>query len=144
MEENNIVNKPKLTDDPSAPLLYTKRSILLFSVIFSFFFGSILLAINLKAMGVKRSIVILPVAIGFVLNYLLSLLVAYTQNIGFTIVIINGLLGYLLTDIFWKRYIGSETAHRKRSITIPLLIGIGLSLILLFLMASSLMQVLPN
>jgi len=127
-------DQPMSPEDSTPPLLYPKRAIVVFSVIFSVLFGSILLAINLRENKVKTVMVILPVIIGFVCNYLLMMLMAVTHSTGIPIIVINGLLGILLTDIFWKRYIGTDTEYRKRPITVPLLIGIGISLVMIIMM----------
>ena len=123
-----------MEEENQKPLFFTKTSIKVFSVLFSVFFGTIMLAINLRENRVKTGIVILPVIIGFVCNYLLMMLITVTNSAGLPIIVINGLLGILLTDIFWNRYIGADTEYRKRPITVPLLIGIGISVIMILLM----------
>ena len=128
-ERNNELEKRE-----QGPLLFSKRTIQVFSVVFSVFFGSILLAINLRQFKLKTGIVLLPVGIGFACNYLLMMLIGITNSTGIPIIVINGLLGILLTDIFWKRYIGEETEYQKRPVTVPLLIGIGISLVMLIMM----------
>jgi hypothetical protein len=47
--------------------------------------------------------------------------------------ILNFAGAYMIEMFFWNKYIGADTAYRKRPFWIPLLIGITLSAILIFL-----------
>lgn len=114
-------------EDPAAPALFSKRAILLFSILFSVGFGSILLAVNV-AQTPNKGKAPLVVLFGFIYTIGMALLAQrFHFNSSFTIV--TGFAGaYLLDILFWNKYIGSATLYRVRQIWIPLLIGLAIAI----------------
>jgi len=132
-----IFRDPDIVDDVKAPVLYSRFSVRLFAILFSTLFGGILISINLKRLEKRREILFV---LGFSLLY--SYLVFYASTIyprnATTITLIMNLVGsLLLEEIFWKRYIGKHFKFRKQSIGGALLIGIGISVLLIYVMLSA-------
>ena len=123
-------NNPYITDDSEAPLLYTKKTIQIFSAIFSTLFGSIMLAININKYAKNKIISTLIVIIGLSFVVLLSWISNYVDLSSGLTIAINGLLGVLITELFWNKYIG-KIKYRKKSIVVPLIIGLGFTAIIL-------------
>ena len=113
--------------DPNAPALYTPGVIVLFSVLFHFIAGAVLLSLNFKALGRGRAIWGLG---AFVVAYivgealLVRFLMAHYGTSAFDPLLVAGLnLPAILTYIlwFWPRYVGSSR-FRSRNWLLPLLI----------------------
>lgn len=113
--------------DANAPTLYTPGVIVLFSVLFHFITGAILLALNFKALGRSRAIWGLG---AFVLAYIVGELVVvrllmnhYGTSALDPLLVAALNLPAILTYIlwFWPRYVGTHR-FRSRSWLLPLLI----------------------
>ncbi|MBE0653651.1 MAG: hypothetical protein IH594_07620 [Bacteroidales bacterium] len=131
----SLFRDPDIVDDFKAPKLYSRYAIRFFAIIFSTLFGGILLAINFNRLGKKREI-----AFVVIFSLLYSILVYRVTVIkpenAATITLIMNLLGSLiLEEFFWKRFIGRHFKFRKQAITGALMVGFGLSLILILVMA---------
>ncbi|MDR0332290.1 MAG: hypothetical protein LBI15_02390 [Dysgonamonadaceae bacterium] len=118
---SKLQNKYVVTD-PNALLLYSKTAIASFSIFFTVIFGAVLLAKNIdnktnkiKVIGVGLLFTILAILLG---NLFSQTLYVY---------LINGIGGYVLSVEFWNKYIGRETKYRAKSIWIPLIISIIIS-----------------
>ena len=105
--------------DTNSPLLYSKRMIYTFSVIFNTVFGAVLLAINLK--NKKQKIVVITFG---VLYTMISGVVyqAYMSKKFGAFYLLNMLGGGLLA-LFWDKYIGKETKYRAKPYWKPLIIS---------------------
>jgi lipopolysaccharide export LptBFGC system permease protein LptF len=116
-------DKNNLIEDPDAPLLFSRRAIYAFSVIFSVFFGAVMLAMNVsKTSGKKNVIWVVLFGLAYTVATVM-LLQNFKTSTGLTI--IPSIAGaYLIEALFWSRYVGSSTLYRKRPIWIPLAIGI--------------------
>ncbi|MGI4834925.1 MAG: hypothetical protein ACRYFK_15835 [Janthinobacterium lividum] len=123
--------KPVATEetelDPNAPTLYTPGVIVLFSVLFHFITGAILLALNLKALGRSRAIWGL---VAFVLAYIVGellvirlLMTRYGTSALDPLLVaalnLPAILAYILW--FWPRYVGTHRFHSRKWL-LPLLI----------------------
>ncbi|MDP9047364.1 MAG: hypothetical protein M3N14_04455 [Bacteroidota bacterium] len=128
--DNNMV------DDPEAPAMFSKRVIFAFSVLFSVFFGSILLAINVsKTKHRGNMVLVLLYGFGFTIAQGLFLR-AYTLNPILSLA--SSIAGaYIMDNLFWNRYVGNSTLYRSRPIWVPLIIGIAI-VVAYLLMAKSL------
>lgn len=129
-------DQPHFTDDANAPEYYSPRLIRVFSVLFSVFFGSIMMAMNLSRTPSKKGI---AEVIIFGLLYTLVLILLGSQlpsNSGGLGIVLNITGGFLLEYFFWNKYIGKETAYRKRSFVAPLVIGLIISALLIWLIIS--------
>jgi hypothetical protein len=124
--EENVV------DDINLPQFYSEKAIYLFSAAFSVVFGSILLAINVNNAGNKRSwwkviafAILYTIAQIWILSFLPSV-----SGIGIAFGLTGG---FLLNYFFWKKYIGKNVKYRAKPVWIPLIIGVGLSVLLIIL-----------
>lgn len=123
--DNNLVA------DLDAPDYYSKRAIYCFSILFSVFFGSFMLAANCKDAQKPAWPVIL---FGFLYNFLTSVLLNYL-SLGLSYIFIaNGVGVLLMYELFWGRYIGGQTKYRAKSILKPSIIaGVLFTVYILFL-----------
>ena len=131
----SMFRDPDIVDDFKAPKLYSRYAIRFFAIIFSTLFGGILLAINFNRLGKKREIAFV-VVFSLLYSILVYRVTVLKPENAATITLIMNLLGSLiLEEFFWKRYIGRHFKFRKQAITGALMVGFGLSLILILLMA---------
>ncbi|NML67047.1 hypothetical protein HHL22_17715 [Hymenobacter sp. RP-2-7] len=132
--------------DPNAPTLYTPGVIVLFSVLFHFITGAILLALNFKTLGRSRAIWGLG---AFVLAYIVGellvmrlLMARYGTGALDPLLVaalnLPAILAYILW--FWPRYVGTHR-FRSRSWLLPLLICFVVIAVLQMLMVYLLKQV---
>ena len=126
--------KRHVTDDPSAPLLYSERAIYSLSLLFSVLFGAVLLVLNLREL--KKPEGVIP-AMSFAIAYLATLFFIFPiiQSAfgNFQVSWLFTYLGaWLILKLVWAKYIGKDTKYRKRSITIPVIIGLIIAGIYLF------------
>ena len=112
-----------ITDDKSAPLLFSEKSIFMFSVIFSTIFGSILLSLNLiKLKKIRYCITVL--IFGLIFSSLTLILVNRFELNSLILFVINGMGSLILHYLFWFKFIGKEFKYRSQSIIIPLIFSI--------------------
>lgn len=113
--------KKNIVKDLNAPAYYSQQAIWAFSTFFTVIFGAVLLYINLK--GNKRG---QWTVIGFGIVYTalaILLLINIARNTGITLTV-NAMGGFILTQLFWDKYVGEETKYRTKPILIPLLISL--------------------
>jgi hypothetical protein len=115
--------------DPDAPLLYSKRAIRAFSILFSTIFGAVLVASNITDTGRKWTVI----GFGIVLTAL-SIVVANLVDQASAVTLLNIAGGLGLISTFWDRYIGKETKYRAKPIWKPLIIS--LIIIIPFILAA--------
>lgn len=125
-----------MVDDPDAPAMFSKRAIFAFSVLFSVFFGSILLAVNVnKTRHRAKLILVLLYGLAFTLGQGL-LLRAYALDP--IISLISSIIGaYIMDNLFWNNYIGNSTLYKARPIWIPLVIGLAIVIPYLIVLINS-------
>jgi hypothetical protein len=136
-EEKQPVEFQPLPPHPSeAPEYYSPLLIRVFSVLFSVFFGSIMMAMNLSRTAAKKGVIeviIFGLAYTTALIILGSKLPASSGGIG---IILNIAGGFMIEYFFWNKYIGATTYFRKRNFVFPLLIGLAVSAVLIAVMYS--------
>ena len=133
----SMFRDPNIVDDFKAPRLYSRYAIRFFAIIFSTLFGGILLSINLNRLGKKREILFV-VAFSLLYSILVYRLSMFKPENAASITLIMNLLGSLiLEEFFWKRYIGRHFKFRKQPLAGALMVGFGLSLVLILAMAGS-------
>jgi lipopolysaccharide export LptBFGC system permease protein LptF len=117
--------KDNQVDDPEAPAYFSKRVILIFSVLFSVFFASILLAVNLNRTAHKDKVAL---AVLFGLGFTIAVgLLAPTFHYNAFFTILTGFSGaYLMEVLFWNKYIGNSTLYKVRPVWIPLIIVLAI------------------
>ncbi len=139
IEQQQIIEEPKesnpnIVDDPTAPQLYTQKFILVFGVLFSVLAGGILMAINFKQIG-KSKIGWIALISSLVYSVVQIIIIDFIPVTTSLISITFSLAGiYLLETVFWKRHVPEDLKFRKRSIWVPLIIGIVISLPFMYLM----------
>jgi len=120
-------------ENTAVPQLYSIKALFMVAVFFSVFFSAILLAINLYKVNKKKNIVHL-ISLSFLFSLTVSMLI---QSMGVFASIIGILLNvggvFLLIKYFWLPNIGSMK-YEKKSMLIPIIIGIIISIPLLILM----------
>jgi hypothetical protein len=132
----SIFRDPNIVDDFNAPRLYSRFSIRFFAILFSTFFGGILMAINFNRLGKKRELIYV-LAFSILYSYGVFHATTLSPENTTTITLILNLLGsLLLEEFFWKRYIGKHFKFRRQSITGALMIGFGISVLLIYMMTS--------
>lgn len=121
-----------VVDDINAPQFYSEKAIWLFSVLFSVFFGSILLAINVNKTEKKNSSWTVA---GFGLLYTVLQMwgLSYMPNNTALTFAVSACGAYILNSWGWKSFIGKETKYRKKPIWIPLIIALIIFIPLLYL-----------
>lgn len=118
-------------EDPEAPAYYSKRVILVFSILFSVLFGSVLMAINLSKTKEKGSAV-MAVLFGLGFTFMMSF-IGQRVNLGIAFTLLTGFLGaYLLDSLFWSKYIGNSSLYRPKPFWPPLLVGMAIVIPLVF------------
>ncbi len=132
----SMFSDPNIVEDFNAPKLYSRYSIRFFAIIFSTFFGGILLSINLNRLGKKREIFYV-IVFSFFYSILVYQATTLSPENATTITLIMNLVGSLiLEEYFWKKYIGKHFKFRRQAIGSALLIGFGISLLLGYLLIS--------
>ncbi|CDF78579.1 conserved hypothetical membrane protein [Formosa agariphila KMM 3901] len=111
------------------PELYSKKLILVISILFSTLIGSILLISNLKKVGHRQGMIQVIIFSCFYLFVPVTLISTLNINPQFAI-LANVLGGYILTEYFWNKFLGKAVEYKKRdwsravliilAITIPL------------------------
>jgi len=120
--------KNVIVGDPDAPLMYSRRVIYFFSVLFGALFGSIMLAINIGKLG-KRTEAVYTVLFGIAfttIQVFIGMRAAPGSSTSYGI-LFGFAAAFCLDFFFWKRVIGYSTFYRKRQIWVPLIIGIVLA-----------------
>ncbi|NRF37234.1 hypothetical protein [Pedobacter foliorum] len=122
-----------IEDDVNAPAYYTQNTIYIFSILFSVFFGSFMLASNCKDAGGKGWLVILT---GFIYTSASWFAMDYFSG-GMPLTYIINALGVLITyELFWKRNIKPDKKYRAKPIWKPLTIAAVIFVPLIFLLIS--------
>ena len=125
---------PNIVEDQKAPQLYSRYAIRFFAILFSTLFGGILLGINLSRLGKKTEIFIVA-GFSFIYSYGVYYIGSLMAERTPAITLIMNLIGaVILVEVFWNRYIGKDTKFRRQSVMGVLLIGFGISIILLMAM----------
>jgi len=125
---------PSATEDEKMPVLYSKRAIRFFSILFSTFFGGILLAINLSRLN-KKSEIVYVLTFSVLFSYAAGVLATRFIEYSSIIAVIMNLLGlFVLELLFWKRIIGDDLKYKPKSVWLPAGIGLALAGILAWMM----------
>ena len=112
--------KQNVVLDPDASMYYSKTAIYIFSILFSVFFGSFMLAANCKDAGKPRW----PVVLFGLLYSLFTLSISEYINLSGAYTYIIAAFGTLMMyEFFWGRYIGNDSKFRKKPIWKPLIIA---------------------
>jgi hypothetical protein len=117
------------------PILYSKKTIQGFTILFSTIFGVALLMSNLKAMN-KPKARIEVLVFGIIYTLFTTVLLNYLPKMFFITLLFN-IIGYaVLTEYYWNKNLGRNLQHRKKEIWKPLIISISITVLLVFLLFS--------
>jgi len=118
-------DKNRHVEDPDAPAFYSKRVILVFSILFSVLFGSVMLAINVSKMqNLPKAVLVVLFGLGFTV---MTVAIGATYHLSSPFSILFGYLGaYVMEYLFWRPYIGTATLYRVKPFWPPLITGVAL------------------
>lgn len=120
--------RKNIVADNEAPLYYTPAAIWGFSVFFTVIFGAVLLSSNLTDKKSKWTVI----GIGLLYTVLaVAVLNVLPRNTLLTTVV-NGCGAFMLTSLYWNKYIGKGTKFRAKPIWKPLIISIAITIPFLF------------
>ena len=130
--KEDLENDESPFEELVVPILYSKKAILGFSILFSTIFGVVLLMSNLKAMNKpKARVEVLVFGIAYI--FFSIVLFNYLPKTFFIPILFN-IIGYaVLTEYYWNRNLGKDLQHRKKEIWKPLIISISMIVLLVFL-----------
>jgi uncharacterized membrane protein YidH (DUF202 family) len=121
-----------MMDDKKLPKIYSRHAILGFSIFFSTLFGGILLYQNLIS-AQKKTEAYIVLAVSVVLTIITIIIGGLQENPKSTYAYVSGLLGgCLLSYFFVPKYFPDEAQYSKKSIWIPLLVGLAITAIFVF------------
>ncbi len=112
--------KKNIVKDLQAPAYFSQPAIWAFSTFFTVIFGVALLCFNLKGNSKGQWMVI---GFGSLYAVLTVLALVHVSTNAEFILTINAMGGFILTQLFWDRYIGEETKYRTRSVVLPLIVS---------------------
>lgn len=131
--------KENIVNDTSAPQLYSRKHITIFAILFTSFFGGILLGYNLFVLKKIKELILV----------LISTLAIAGISVGFAMAVINTdssngrgpgyfAAGYLfmnkfIIDTFWWNFIGNRIQFRSKSLRIPVFLSFIIIAILIYL-----------
>ncbi|MGE4514266.1 MAG: hypothetical protein AB7E26_10710 [Chryseobacterium sp.] len=115
------------------PKIYSKQSILGFSIFFSTLFGGVMLYKNLIETK-KKTEAYIVLGFSVVLTVIQVVLEMMLENPKTSYAYLWGLVGgYILAYYFFPKYFPNEEQYHKKSIWIPLIIGILISAVFIAL-----------
>lgn len=110
-------------DDPDAYTFYSRQTIRVFAILFSTFFGSVMMAINI---GKTRNTTGVVSVVVFGLFFTTAqIIILNAIKTGSSLGIIFSIAGASCLDyFFWGKYIGNAALYRRRTYWVPAIIGI--------------------
>lgn len=124
-----------IADDSVEPSYFSQGAVHLFSIVFSTLFGVILMAVNFYKAGNKRALLEV-IIFGILYNISTILLLPYIPNQQYIVlgynVLINVIGALILTQIFWRKYIGNDTEFKPRPIGKLMLVSLFVSVVLVY------------
>jgi hypothetical protein len=130
--KEDLENNESPFEELVLPILYSKKAIQGFSILFSTIFGVFLLMSNLKAMNKPKARVEVLV-FGIAYSIFTVILLNYLPKMFFITLLFN-IIGYaVLTEYYWNRNLGKDLQYRKKEIWKPLIISISILVLLIFL-----------
>ncbi|MEZ5013540.1 MAG: hypothetical protein R2794_04550 [Chitinophagales bacterium] len=131
-EEMNNVLQEAMAKEENVPLpvFYSQTAILAFTIFFSPIFGGTLLAMNVSRIHKKA---VWPIVIFSIIFTAFSGYVGYVTPQGSIVTLLIPIAGaLLLSEFMWNRYIGKNVRYQRRSIFIPLVIALIITLPLIY------------
>lgn len=147
-ERKNSVGKSTITvrtpwekeivENENAVSIYSRKTIDWTTLIFGLIPGAVIMFLNLIKTDKKRGII--PLLI-FTIIYLLIEAYVFTfienndaELLSPSRLLFNGIGALVIHTLFWNFYIGKNFKYRKKKIWFPIVLGIGLNALILFLL----------
>jgi len=128
--------KYAIVEDPDAPLMYSRITIYIFTVLLGALFGSIMMAINIAKTGRNNAVAgVILFGVGFTVVQIF-VLNSMSNPSGSLSIVFAFISAFCLDYLFWKPYIGYSSFYRSRPIWVPLIIGVVLAALLVFAILS--------
>jgi hypothetical protein len=143
-ERENTIGKNTITvrnsldknivEDKSATAFYSRKTIYWSTLFFGTIVGSILMVLNFKNTEKKKGIISV-LLFGFVYSFLEVYILFFLENMTtiqyksssyFNLLglILNGFGAFVMGTLFWNKFIGKDFKYRKKTIWLPILLGI--------------------
>ena len=134
--EKNIV------EDESALALYSRKTVDWTTLIFGIIVGSILMALNFKSVEKKKGIIAVLFfgILYFILEIFIMSFLPDDMASSLTNVVrlgLNGLGAYIMHTLIWNKFIGKDFEYRKKTVWLPILIGIIINVLFILLWFNS-------
>ena len=134
--EKNIV------EDESALALYSRKTVDWTTLIFGIIVGSILMALNFKSVEKKKGIIAVLFfgILYFILEIFIMSFLPDNMASSLTNVVrlgLNGLGAYIMHTLIWNKFIGKDFEYRKKTVWLPILIGIIINVLFILLRFNS-------
>jgi hypothetical protein len=126
-EQNTLFDDVPIVDE-EAPVIYSKKAIWCFSVLFTTIFGGVLLMQNLKDVGKKKeAYLILLFSILYTAASIAIVNIPEKSTSSLTF-LCNGIGGAILSEYFFLKYFPATRKYGKKKIWKPLLISIAITI----------------
>lgn len=119
-------------DESPKPRLYSKMAVFLFSFFFATLFGGVLMALNFnesKHQNARWHVIIFTAIFTGASFYVLNQM----PPTPIATILINAVGGFILSFVFWNHYYGESIQYEKRSIMMPVVIALAITLLMLVL-----------
>lgn len=138
LEEQVQEPEPAEEPRPALPSLYSDRFIMIFGILFSVIGASILIAINFRVLKMKSE-ALLVIAVALIYSMLQGMILGSMQATLMLSVPLSIVGILILQKLVWNRYVPYSGSFPRRSIWIPLAVGVAVSVLLILLVAPQLM-----
>jgi hypothetical protein len=123
--ERNIV------EDESALALYSRKTIDWSTLIFGIVVGTILMVLNFQSVKkIKGILVVLIFGIFYFMFQMIIMSIIPEMDYSLTSVIrllLNGFGAFIMHTLIWNKFIGKDFKYRKKSVWIPIALGISIT-----------------
>lgn len=121
------------TTNPAAPLFYSKKSIYIFSILFSTMFGAFMLAANIERTKARKGFLVTaifgflyPAIVWFAMDEL------GTSN-KYLVMVFNIIGAFIINGILWPQFIGKAMPYQKRAPIYPIIFAVILVIVIVVL-----------
>ncbi len=117
-----------ITENEDAPVLFSRTAVFFFTLVLSVLYGGIMMYMNLSRLRNNRgklivaAFTVLYIVLVFVLRFISEFLSMFT-------LFFNLMAGFILVNVLWEKLVGAATVYRPRSVKVPILIALGLTVL---------------
>jgi hypothetical protein len=131
IDDIQLTTQEEIEELSNSPILYSPRVIMVFSVLFSGIFGSLMFGRNLSVIKNRKGYWInVLIFIAMFASYFIIMSNEQGNLNGFLAIIANFFWGVLYSGILWGVFIGTDLKFKKKSYSFPAIIGILINLLL--------------